>query len=99
MNRDLLNYDTHGKMRIRFSLMPPSIAKVVDVRTSPIPERIAAINDFLEAGYEVHVNFSPVIYYPDWLRDYAELFQMVNDGTSEKAKQPIAGGSHFPDPQ
>ncbi|MDB6032063.1 MAG: Radical domain protein [Verrucomicrobiales bacterium] len=89
VNRDLLDYETHGKMRIRFSLMPPSIAKVVDVRTSSIPERIEAINDFVEAGYEVHLNLSPVIYYPDWLRDYAELFQMVNDGTSEKAKRQL----------
>jgi hypothetical protein len=34
--------------------------RVVDVRTSPMPERIAAIDAFVAAGYEVHVNFSPV---------------------------------------
>ncbi len=37
--------------------MPREISKVVDVRTSPIPQRIAAINDFVAAGYEVHLNF------------------------------------------
>jgi spore photoproduct lyase len=66
VNRDLLDYDPQRRMRIRFSLMPETIAKVVDVRTSPMSERIAAINDFVDAGYEVHVNFSPVIVHEHW---------------------------------
>jgi spore photoproduct lyase len=32
--------------------MPERIARVVDVRTSPMPERIAAIDAFVAAGYE-----------------------------------------------
>jgi hypothetical protein len=36
---------------IRFSLIPAKIAKVVDVRTAPMAERIAAIDDFVAAGY------------------------------------------------
>jgi spore photoproduct lyase len=74
VNRELLNYDPQRKTRIRLSLMPQSIAKVVDVRTSSIAERIASINDFYEAGYEVHLNFSPVIHYEGWQADYAQLF-------------------------
>ena len=69
VNRDLLSYDPQGKTRIRFSLMPEKVAKVVDVRTSPIAERIAAVNDFVQAGYEVHLNFSPVIVYEGWEQD------------------------------
>ncbi|WP_202620110.1 spore photoproduct lyase family protein, partial [Escherichia coli] len=56
VNRDLLTYEPRGRTRIRFSLMPERIAKLVDVRTSPIHERIAAIDDFVAAGYEVHAN-------------------------------------------
>ena len=63
VNPDLLDYDPQGKTRIRFSLMPPAVAKVVDVRTSPVSERIQAVNAFVQAGYEVHLNFSPVIVY------------------------------------
>lgn len=77
VNRDLLDYDPRGKTRIRFSLMPHRIAKLLDVRTSPVAERIAAMGDFFEAGYEVHINFSPVIYYDGWLDDYAALFEQV----------------------
>jgi spore photoproduct lyase len=73
VNRDLLEYDPQRKTRMRFSLMPASVAKIVDVRTSPVAERIAAINDFHAAGYEIHLNFSPVIFYEGWLDDYTEL--------------------------
>lgn len=89
VNRDLLTYDPQLKTRIRFSLMPQSISKVVDVRTSAISERIEAINDFVGAGYEVHLNFSPVIYYDNWLRDYQDLFVQIDDTLSKKAKDQL----------
>ena len=79
VNRALLGYNPEGGTRIRFSLLPHRIAKVLDVRTSPVAERIAAINDFVEAGYEVHLNFSPVVFYPTWRADYRELFRQVDD--------------------
>jgi DNA repair photolyase len=90
VNRDLLGYDPHGKTRIRFSLMPHRAAKLVDVRTSPIAERIGAINDFVAAGYEVHLNFSPVIIYDNWLEEYGELFDQVDDALSAEAKAQLA---------
>lgn len=90
VNRDLLGYDPQGKMRIRFSLMPERISKVVDVRTSRISERIAAMNSFVEAGYEVHVNFSPVIVYEGWRADYRELFSQLDDALSPEARAQLA---------
>jgi spore photoproduct lyase family protein len=89
VNRDLLNYDPQGKTRIRFSLMPQSISQIVDVRTSKISDRINAVNDFLEAGYEVNLNFAPVIYYDNWLQDYQELFQLIDDTLSPQAKAQL----------
>ena len=49
VNRDLLDWDPCGRTRIRFSLMPQRDAKILDIRTSPIEERIAAIDDFVAA--------------------------------------------------
>ncbi|TXM70571.1 spore photoproduct lyase family protein [Methylobacterium sp. WL120] len=89
VNRDLLAYDPQGRTRIRFSLMPARIAKVVDVRTSPIAERIAAIDDFVAAGYEVHVNFSPVILYEGWEADWRALFQEIDGTLSAAAKAQL----------
>ena len=90
VNRDLLAYDPRGKTRVRFSLMPAGRAKLLDVRTSPVPERIAAVNDFVDAGYEVHLNFSPVVVYDGWQAEYAELFRQVDDVLSPAAKRQLA---------
>ena len=89
VNPDLLAYDPQGKTRIRFSLMPEGVAKVVDVRTSPIADRIAAVDDFVRAGYEVHLNFSPVIVYDGWERDYQRLFEQVDAALSPAAKDQL----------
>lgn len=90
VNRDLLDWDPLGRTRIRFSLMPASVAKITDIRTSPIAERIAAINDFVEAGYEVHLNFSPIIVTPTWIEDWTELLVHLDDVLSPAAKQQLA---------
>jgi spore photoproduct lyase family protein len=90
VNRDLLDYDPRRKTRIRFSLMPQAAARILDVRTSPVAERIAAINDFWEAGYEAHVNFSPVIYYDGWQADYAALFDQLADTLRPEVKAQLA---------
>ncbi|KUI22141.1 radical SAM protein [Mycobacterium sp. GA-1285] len=90
VNRDLLDYDPRGGTRVRFSLMPADTSRVLDVRTSKIAERIAAIDDFVDAGYEVHLNFSPVVVHENWLSDWAELLEQVADGTSHQTKQQLA---------
>jgi spore photoproduct lyase len=90
VNRKLLDYDPQGRTRIRFSLMPPDTSRLVDVRTSPVRDRILAINDFVEAGYEVNVNFGPVILKDGWQDDYAGLFGMLDDALSERAKGQLA---------
>jgi len=95
VNRDLLTYDPQGKTRLRFSLMPPDLARILDVRTSPVGERIAAINDFVDAGYEVNVNFAPVIVYDGWQRDYADLFTLLDDALSPAAKAQMAAEIAF----
>lgn len=90
VNEDMLTYDPQRKTRIRFSLMPHEIAKKVDVRTSSIEKRIEAINNFYEAGYEVHLNFSPIIVYEGWEKDYQQLLQEVDSQISNKVKQQLA---------
>jgi spore photoproduct lyase len=90
VNRDLLGWDPQGRTRIRFSLMPARDAKLLDIRTSPIAERIAAIDDFVAAGYEVHVNFSPVVVRDGWLADWAGLLDQLDAGLGPAAKAQLA---------
>jgi len=89
VNRDLLRYDPGGKTRVRFSLMPADTARLVDVRTSSVPERVAAMNLFHEAGYEVNINFGPVIVYDGWLQDYATLFALIDDTLAPAVKRQL----------
>jgi spore photoproduct lyase len=89
VNRDLLDYDPQGKTRVRFSLLPANTARLVDVRTSSVTARIEAMNDFYEAGYEVNINFGPVIVYDGWLRDYAELFALIDDTLKPATKRQL----------
>ena len=77
-NRNLLNFNPEGKIRIRFSLIPESLQAHVEPNTSSILERLYAVSQFLNAGYEVHLNFSPVIVHDNWLDEYAKLFNLVS---------------------
>ena len=54
-----------------------------------IADRIAAIDEFVAAGYEVHLNFSPVIYYEGWLDDYADLFAKIEDAIGPRARRQL----------
>ncbi|WP_207434580.1 spore photoproduct lyase family protein [Sabulibacter ruber] len=89
VNPQMLTYDPQGKTRIRFSLLPRKVSKLVDVRTDSLEKRLAAINDFYQAGYDVHVNFSPVIVYEGWLDDYRELFEQLNEVVHPNLKKQM----------
>lgn len=82
-----INLNHRGRTRIRYSLMPQRVSKAVDIRTSPITERIKSINNLVEAGYEVHANFSPVILYKEWIDDWTELFKEIDQTLTDKAKK------------
>jgi spore photoproduct lyase len=90
VNDELLDYDPRGGTRIRFSMMPEGVSKRVDLRTSPIAARIAAVNDFVAAGYEVHLNFSPVIVHEDWLASWARLFEQIDAGLDGASREQLA---------
>lgn len=78
VNPKLLEYNIGGSMRIRFSLMPQKYADILEPGTSKIIDRIRAIDQFIRRGWDVHINFSPVIVTEGWESEYAALFQLVD---------------------
>ncbi|MEE1751419.1 spore photoproduct lyase family protein [Streptomyces sp. SP18CS02] len=90
VNPDLLLLDPRGRTRIRFSVMPPDDSRLLDIRTSPVEQRIAAAADFLDAGYEVHFNLSPVVIRPGWERAWAELLRHMDDVLPARVKEQAA---------
>lgn len=85
----LLSVNPNGRTRIRFSLMPESIRKRVDIRTSTIGERLEAMNVLAAHGYEIHANFSPVIIYDGWEDDWIALWQLMDKTLSQQVKNQL----------
>ena len=78
VNKDLLDFNPEGKIRIRFSMMPVELQKQLEPNTAGIYDRLFAVKLFLNAGYEVHLNFSPVIVHDNWLQHYMSLFNTID---------------------
>lgn len=81
---NFLEYNPNEKVRIRFSMMPQSLSSVLEPNTAKIIDRIKAVNTFRNAGYDVHLNFSPVVYYKNWIKEYRELFKTIDDIVEDK---------------
>ncbi|WP_261771305.1 spore photoproduct lyase family protein [Rhodococcoides corynebacterioides] len=88
--RDLLSLDPRGGTRIRFSLMPEQESRLLDIRTSPIADRMGALDDFVAAGYEVHLNFSPVVLVEGWEERWTTLIDSVAAATGDDFKKQAA---------
>lgn len=58
--------------------MPSDLLDILEPNTSELYERLRAVERFIDAGYEVHLNFSPVIICDGWIEKYKELFETVN---------------------
>jgi spore photoproduct lyase len=76
-NQEFLSFNPMKKVRIRLSLLPERMIKVMDKGTHSLDKRLQAMQKLDKAGYEIHVNFSPIIVYDNWLEEYKELFQKV----------------------
>lgn len=83
---EFLKFNPKGKVRIRFSLMPQELSSIIEPYTAPIINRIEAIDEFIKAGYDVHVNFSPIVFYTGWLEAYTELFRWLDIHVENKDK-------------
>jgi spore photoproduct lyase len=94
VNNNLLGHnvkDINGdrRIRIRFSLMPQELSTILEPNTSKIIDRIHAINTFYEAGYDVHINFSPVIAHGSSYEMYRNLFKQIDYIVDDSIKENI----------
>lgn len=47
------------------------------------------MNELVAAGYEVHVNFSPVIVSDEWESDWRQLFEQMDSRLTAATKQQL----------
>jgi len=79
VNSRLLEYSPEGKIRCRMSLSPQCLVDKLEKGTSPIIKRISFIPKLINAGYEAHINLSPVVVYKEWWKDYIKLFKQLSE--------------------
>ena len=65
------------KPRVRVSLMPQVYSDILEPKMSSILSRILDINRLKELGWEVHINYSPLIFVKGWDVEYNNLFSKV----------------------
>lgn len=86
-NERLLDYSPESNIRVRMSIMPQNISDKIEPKTSKILSRVKFAQKLYEKGYSAHFNLSPIVVYDSWLRDYKELFTIINnevDGNFKK---------------
>ena len=76
--------------RIRLSLMPEWQRQILELNTAKIIDRIEAINKLVNAGFEVHINLSPIVITKSFVKDYGDLLSLLNEKLNEKAKAQLA---------
>ena len=82
------------KPRIRVSLMPQTYSDVLEPKMQKISDRIKDINRLKDLGWEVHCNYSPLIFYPGWKEEYDNLFREVKEVAGENKCEVIALTNH-----
>ena len=82
------------KPRVRVSLMPQRFADVLEPKMQKVARRIPEINRLKDLGWEVHVNYSPLVFYKKWKQDYSELFKMVKEIAGVNKCEVIALTNH-----
>lgn len=87
MVQPLLGLDHRAKTIFRMSVNPDEIIRRAEFGTSPLGQRITALNAMAEAGYPVGLLIAPVILVPGWEIMYSTLIQRLGDELSPKITQ------------
>lgn len=83
------------KPRVRVSVMPQVFSDILEPKMQSITSRIEDINRLKDLGWEVHINYSPVIFYPGWEELYDDLFAEIKIIAGENKCEVIALTNHI----
>ena len=89
MVEPILPLDHRGRTIVRMSVNPQEIIARIELGTSPLQERIQAINTLCDAGYPTGLLIAPVILMEGWQEQYTQMLKHLADGLTEKAKRSM----------
>ena len=85
----ILNLDHQGKIIIRMSVNPQEIISEIEIGTSPLKNRVEAINKLKKAGYPVGILIAPVVLVDNWKEKYEDLVKYVSENLSDEVKEDV----------
>ena len=65
------------------------IINKIELGTSPLKNRVEAINKLKEADYKVGILIAPIVLVENWKEQYEELIRYLADNLSEKVKNDV----------
>lgn len=82
-----LNHD--GKIIVRMSVNPQEIISQIEIGTSPLKNRVVAINKLKQAGYKVGILIAPVVLVQNWKILYEDLIKYLYENLSIEVKKDV----------
>ena len=85
----ILNLNHGGRILVRVSVNPQDIISKIEIGTSPLKNRVEAINKLKEADYKVGILIAPIILVENWKEQYEDLIKYLSENLSEKVKKSV----------
>ena len=85
----ILDLNHNGKIIVRMSVNPEEIIKKIELGTSPLKNRITAINKLAKADYKIGLIIAPVILVDNWKELYKNLIIQLENSLCKEAKNKI----------
>lgn len=85
----ILNVRGKQKVIVRMSMNPKEIIQKVEFGTSPLQNRITAINKLKSAGFPVGILIAPIILVENWKQLYENLLIDLSTYLSEEVKKDV----------
>ena len=83
----ILNLNHDGRVIVRVSVNPQEIIRKVEIGTSPLKNRVNAINKLKEAGYKVGILIAPIVLINNYKEEYKKLIEYLEENLSDKVKE------------
>lgn len=85
----ILNLDHKGRVIVRMSVNPQEIIREIEIGTSPLKNRVQAINKLRKANYKVGILIAPVVLVENWHEKYEELIKYLYENLDDEVKEDI----------
>ncbi len=75
-----------SKAVVGFSMNTPRMVSLLEQGTASIEDRLAAAQRCLDMGFWVAFHFDPIVWYPEWEREYREVASLIFRAISDTSR-------------